>query len=99
MSVWRVSVVQALRAHSCALAAASLPMSLVQFLVVEAMKVNVSLGVLLPWRKKGHHDRGIGRSLCRVTVLPVGLAGAGVSGQRAMHCSVAGTPEKVAKSV
>ena len=74
-------------------------MSLVQFLMVEAMKANVSLGVLLPWRKKGHHDWGIGKSLCRVTVLPVGLAGAGVAGQHVMCCSEAGTPEKVAKSV
>ena len=62
-----------------------MPMSLVQFLVVDAMKANVSPGVLLPWRKKGHHVWGIGNSLGRVTVFPLELAGAGVAGQRAMH--------------
>ena len=48
VSVCHVSAVQALRAHSRALAAASLLVSLVQCRVMEATNSNVSLGVLLP---------------------------------------------------
>ena len=58
VSVWRVLAVHALRAHSWALAAASWLVSLVQCWVVEAMKANVSPGVLLPGRKNGHHECG-----------------------------------------
>ena len=48
VSVCHVSAVQALLAHSCALAVASLLVSLVQCRVMEATNFNVSPGVLLP---------------------------------------------------
>ena len=54
---------------------------------------------MLPCRKNGHHDWGIGKSLCRVVVLPLVLAGTGGVEQHVMRCLDAGTPEKLVNSV
>ena len=99
VSMSHVLAVQALQAHSHALAAASLLVSLVQCRMMEAMNSNVSPGVLLPGRKNGHHNCGIGKSLCRVIVLPLVLAGTGVVAQHVMCCSDAGTPEKLVNRI
>ena len=39
------------------------------------------------------------KSLCRVTVLPLVLAGTGGVKPHVMHCSDAGTPEKLVNSI
>ena len=97
--VSRASAVQALRAHMHALEVASLLTLLVQCLVLEAMDSKASQGVLLPCKKNGHHDWGIGKSLCRVIGLPLVLAGTGGAMQCVMRCSDAGMPEKLVKRV